>query len=541
MGASLRALRALVLLAGFYLLGLVLVAVLAGVDFGAYTAGLRGFALLKLIAVTGVLAVPIVRGMFMLRTPKGEPVPGVPVGPEQEPVLWRAVREVAEQVGTRAPDEIVLTSDVNAAVSEDSRLLGLLPGTRRLYLGLPLMTGLDEMQLRAVLAHEMGHYANFDTRLTPLIARGRAQLTRTVAHFHERADAKVSKERARQEEKAQKRIAKGKKAHEVDTSGQGATYRAMAKIYTAYGRFYLRATRSSGRRQELAADLASVRVAGRDAAASALREFNALGPAHEFYMDSYATLGLGADLLPRPGQVFGGLRSLLDARTGELDDMRRELPTEPADPYDSHPPLAERVARIEALPDDGRSHADARPALELLSAPEAAQTALEQAVLTPQALALKRVDWPELVHESMTRYVDRGAQDIREAFAAEGAAAADGSDRGPDLAAVLDAVDADPDLRWRVADRFPKSEEAAAATGRTAREFARPVVRRLLGQLATVELTARATARWELSWSDPAALRYPSEEFEEQLRSALEAAAADRCDTEPLRKLVLAK
>lgn len=36
------------------------------------------------------------------------------------------------------------------------------------------MAGLDEMQLRAVLAHEMGHYANLDTRLTPLIARGRA-------------------------------------------------------------------------------------------------------------------------------------------------------------------------------------------------------------------------------------------------------------------------------------------------------------------------------------------------------------------------------
>ncbi|MFD0268645.1 M48 family metallopeptidase [Streptomyces sp. NPDC127106] len=540
MGASLRALRALVLLAGFYLLGLVLLALLAGVDLGAYTAGLRGLGLLKLIAVTGVLAIPIVRGMLMLRTPKEDPVPGVPVGPEQEPVLWQTVREIAEQVGTRAPDEIVLVADVNAAVSEEPRLLGLLPGPRRLYLGLPLMTGLDEMQLRAVLAHEMGHYANFDTRLGALIARGHAQLTRTVAHFHERAAAKVAKERARQEKQAEKRIAKGKKAHDVDTRFDGATHRAMAKVYTAYGRFYMRATLSSARRQELSADLASVKVAGRDAAASALRELNALGRAHKFYMDAYATLGLNVHLLPRPGQVFGGLGSLLDARSAELDEMRRELPTEPADPYDSHPPLAERVALIEALPDDARGHADARPSLALLSNPEAAQTALEQAVLTPQALALKRVDWPDLVHESMTVYADRGAQDVRDAFAAEGARPADDSGRGPDLMTVLDAIDADPALRWRIADRYPKSEEAAAATGRTAREFARPVVRRLLGRLVTVELTARATARWELSWSDPATLRYPSEEFEEQLKSALEAAAADQCDTEPLRKLVLA-
>ncbi len=410
------------------------------------------------------------------------------------------------------------------------------------------MTGFDEMQLRAVLAHEMGHYANLDTRLTPLIARGRAQLIRTVRHFHERADAKVAKERARQEKKAEQRLAKGRTAREVDTSGEGATYRAMAAIYMAYGNFYQRATLAGARRQELAADLAAVEVAGRDSAASALRELNALGPAHDFYMDSYATLGLGAELLPPPGEVFGGLRRLLDARSAELDDLRRDLPTEPTEPYDSHPALAERVARIEALPDDGRGGQTARPALALLSDPGAAQAALEQAVLTPQTLALKRVDWPELVHASMTRYVSQGSQEIRDAFAAEGVAAVTavegaegaGTGTGRGLGAVLDAIDADPALRWRLADRFPKSEEAAAATGRTAREFARPVVRRALNQLVTVELTARTTARWELSWSDPAALCYPSDDFEQQLKSALDAATADSCDTEPLRKLVLA-
>lgn len=531
MGASLRALRALVLLAGFYLLGVVLLAALAGADYAVIT-WLGGPIVLKLLIVSVVLAIPIVRGLFMLRTPKGEPPAGVTVTEAQEPLLWQAVRDVAQQVGTRAPDEIVLIDEVNAAVAEDAKLLGLRPGTRRLYLGLPLMTGLDEMQLRAVLAHEMGHYANFDTRLTPLIARGRAQLIRTIAHFHERADKKVAKEQAKQEKKDEKRIAKGKEAKGVDTTGEGATYRAMAKIYTAYGNFYLRATRSASRRQELAADLAAVRVAGRDAAASALRELNVLDSAHDFYMSSYATLGVGAGLLPRPGEIFGGLRRLLDARSADLEDLRRELPTEPTSPYDSHPALAERVARIEALPDDGRGGQAAPAALALLSDADAALAALERVVLTPEALALKRVDWEDLVHESMTLYVGRGAEEIREAFAAEGA--------GPGLAALLDAVDADPAVRWRIADRFPKSEEAAAATGRAAREFTRPVLRRALNQLVTVELTARGAARWQLSWSDSAALRYGADDFEDQLELALDAAVADRPDTESLRKLVLA-
>ncbi len=159
----------------------------------------------------------------------------------------------------------------------------------------------------------------------------------------------------------------------------------MAKVYRAYGHFYLRATLASSRRQELAADLAAARIAGRDATASALRELPALSSAFDFYMNAYATLGVGAGLLPPPGEVFGGVRHLLAARADELEELRRDLPTEPASPYDSHPPIAERVARLEALPDDGRAwrgparlwtcSADARAAME----------AVEKAVLTPEA------------------------------------------------------------------------------------------------------------------------------------------------------------
>ncbi|MCX4527737.1 M48 family metalloprotease [Streptomyces sp. NBC_01551] len=534
MGASLRALRALVLLAGFYLLGLVLLAALAAADWAGFT-WLHGPVAAKVLIVTVVLAIPIVRGMFMLRTPDPDPLPGIAVTDEHEPALWAAVREIAEQVGTRAPDEILLIDEVNAAVSEDARLLGLRPGTRRLYVGLPLMAGLDEMQLRAVLAHEMGHYANLDTRLTPLIARGRAQLIRTVAHFHERADDKVAKERAKQEKKAGKRLAQGKKAKEIDTTGEGAMYRAMAAIYTAYGKFYLRASLSGARRQELAADLAAVRIAGRDATASALRELNALDAAHDFYLRCYATIGLGSSLMPPAGQFFGGFRTMLAARHDELDGARTELSDEPASPYDSHPALAERVARIEALPDDGRAGqpGTARPSLELLADADASVAALEPAVLNPTLLTMERVSWEELVHAAMLGHSGRRASAVQEALAAEGVA-------DPGLAAALDAIDADPTLRWRLADRFPKSEEAAAATGRVAREFARPVVRRALGRLVEGELIERGVARWQLSWSRSATLGYPAGDFTDRLDEALDAAVADQSDTEPLRKLVLA-
>ncbi|MFD8583350.1 M48 family metallopeptidase [Streptomyces californicus] len=572
MGPTPRAARALVLLAGFYLLGLFLLAALAAADWAAAVHTPGPFAL-KVFIVSAVLALPIVRGMFMLRTPPYEDVPGVRVDESREPRLWQTVRDIAQQVGTRAPDEILLTGDVNAAVSEDSRLLGLAGGTRRLRIGLPLMTGLSESGLRAVLAHEMGHYGNADTRLAAISERGRVHVLRTVAHFEERAGAKVSKERARQEKKAAAAVAKGRKAKEVDTTGTGVTYRAMARLYTAYGKFYLRATLSGSRRAEFAADVAAARIAGRDATSSALREIPVIDAAHDFYLNCYATLGVDAGLLPPPGEFLGGFRHLLAARHAELDALRGELPTEPVSPYDSHPPIAERVARIEALPDDGRASDPVRPSLSLLADADRSFAAVEETVLTPAALGLRRLDWPELVHAAMSVQTERSAQRFG-ALALGTAAGEDTSPRGTDggggtpghgadarpgadadadrtsrpeadpegdgagaatLGALLDAIDAG--ALWRIAERLPRSAEAAAAHGRAAREFARPQLRAGLSQLVSAEYLRQGRARWQLSWAESAALELPYGHVDE-LPAALEAAVADRPDTGPLRALL---
>src|SRR5260370_42627074 len=47
-------------------------------------------------------------------------------------------------------------------------------------LGLPLMQILSVTQLRAVLAHEFGHYYGGDTRLGPLVYNMRGSIGRTI-------------------------------------------------------------------------------------------------------------------------------------------------------------------------------------------------------------------------------------------------------------------------------------------------------------------------------------------------------------------------
>ncbi|MGC9535437.1 M48 family metallopeptidase [Streptomyces sp. UG1] len=528
MGATLGATRALVLLAGFYLLGFILLGALVAIDWAA-AQSTTGTAYLKIWIVSALLAFPIVQGMFTLRAPRSEDPGGVRVTDQEEPELWALVRSLAEQTGTRAPDEIHLVAEVNAAVSEDARLLGLRPGKRRLLIGLPLMTGLSEPQLTAVLAHEFGHYSNHDTRLSAINRRGWTQVTRTVAALHERSAKKAAKEQARLEKKEARRVAKGKEAREVDSGFAGLSYRLAAVPFKAYGHLYIRGMLGTMRQQEYAADLAAARIAGRDATSSALREIPVLDAAFGFYMQSYATLGTSAGMLPPPGEVFGGLRHLLAARAGELAEMRRSVPREEPSAYDSHPPIADRIARIEQLPYDGRGLAGARPALALLTDPARAFVEVEHAALSPAARQLRRAaDWPQLVHASMAQYAAESAEPFRQAV--RDVHGGDGS-----LQATLDAIDAG--RLWQMAERLPTSEEAASATGRAAREFARPGIRTALSGLVSDELVRRGWAHWELSWTESAKLRMP-DGYEEWLKSALDAAVADVPDTRALRQLL---
>ncbi|MCX3059452.1 M48 family metallopeptidase [Streptomyces beihaiensis] len=516
MGSTLRAARALILLLGFYLIGFILLGALGALDWGLVSGGHVGVGVMKLVILSVIVAIPVVQGLFVIRSPKFEPPAGVRVDEHAEPRLWAAVRRLAEQTGTRAPDEIYLVAEVNAAVHEESRLLGLRSGRRVLLIGVPLLTGLDEAQLMGVLAHEFGHYSNADTRLGAINRRGFEQISRTVTTLMGRAEAK----------RAQK-TADGEASPDADSGQAGLSYRLAAKPFIWYGAFYVRSMRGAMRRAEFAADHTAARIAGRDAVASALREIPVLDTAFGFYLNSYATLGTGAGLLPPPGEFYGGLRHLLSARHDELDKLRRELPQEEPSPYDTHPPIAERVARIEQLADDGRAATASGPGTGLLADPAAAFAAVEQVSLTPRALAMRRAeDWPQLVHASMTTYAANSAEPLREAVRA--VRGGDGS-----LADTLAAVDAG--TLWQIADHLPKSEEAAAATGRAAREFARPRLRAMLSALVTGELIGQGAARFELSWTGPAELRM-ADGLAERVEQALDAAVADVPDTSGLRQ-----
>ncbi|WP_167449974.1 M48 family metallopeptidase [Streptomyces hyaluromycini] len=564
-GTPLRAALVLGLLLGFYVLALLLLVALAVLD--VFLARDGSFTLMAVEGYLGSLAIAwcVVRVVLLSRGPGDgqDEVPGVSPAPQEQPELWRRVRDLAERVGTRPPTEIRVIPGANAMVREDARWLGLAAGERRLFLGVALLIGLPDDELDAVLAHELGHYAHDDTRLGGLLWALHGRLLHTTHTLRQRAAREEAEEQARAAARAARRRAAGKPPPVKREPTRGPDH-YLALVFSGYARLCLRLTEAVSRRQEYAADLVAARIAGRDTTAAALRRIPVLDAADDLYLREYALMGRDAGLLPPEGQFHGGLALLLadPARRADLEAWARgplpEVVPEERSPYDSHPPTADRIAVLEALPDDGRAATlPRRPALALLREPERLLARLERAVLSRETLSWRRVPWAELPaqtrRESWAREAGPLLGAMAQAAGARGAAASgathldhlgrvdhldhhDHHDHHDHLGRLLDLVD--HGLLYDIAGRLPRSEQAGRSSGRAARESARTAFRSALRQLALLTALDTGLCRWELCWSGPPLRAVAPVQFTEALEEALDHAVADPPGTGPLRALL---
>ncbi|HZM81730.1 MAG TPA: M48 family metallopeptidase [Candidatus Limnocylindrales bacterium] len=355
-----RAFLSLIMLLGFLFVAVLLFAAVGGLAIWLAVVA-PAIVALKItlplfVALVGGAGVAIWRALRA----KHEPMPGVTITPQQAPRLWEEVRGLSRAAGTRAPDEIRIVADVNAAVSEHSKLLGIISGRRYLYLGMPLLQALSLGQMRAVLAHELGHYSGSHSRLGAVAYRGRLAIAGTV--------------------------------------GRIGRMNPIGWAFKLYGMLYLLVDNAVSRRQELEADAAAVRVAGKRAAIGALTEVSVAAMAYDFYLGRYVAPGTEFGLLP--DNIFAGFTHLVAERQDELAELRKDAPDrEQGSKWDTHPPLAVRIAAIQALPDSPVAE-DPRPAIGLLPDIDALGRALQQLVVETRNRRV--MSWPEFTAMTAT-------------------------------------------------------------------------------------------------------------------------------------------
>jgi Zn-dependent protease with chaperone function len=337
-----RAAVSLLLLLGFYALILGAAACLLVAPILVLVAAFHSH-LLLLVPVCWVPAGLLVMSVFTTRRPVFAP-PGLRLQKEQAPALFALIDDLAVRAGTAPPTEVFLDVVPNLAVTEAGSAFR---SRRVLIVGVPLLYLLGVDELRAGIAHELGHFAGGDTRLTTFSMQTHA-LFASVLDAVERNPFRV-----------------GTMHYSVE-SGLAIAQGLGHLLVKGYSHLYMRITRPISRRQELAADALSAKLVGSRTTAAALEQIAIAAPLYQLYLDEEVRLAVKEGAMP--SDVAAGFQRL---RTRLLDGERGQafinhVRTEATDVYDTHPALVDRLRSLEGGPEATEQH-DTRRATVLVN------------------------------------------------------------------------------------------------------------------------------------------------------------------------------
>jgi hypothetical protein len=373
-----------------------------------------------------------------------------------------------------------------------------------MMVGVPLMMALRPAQLDAVLAHELGHYGNRDTRLGGLVGRTRQSVLSALRAANLRGRFELP----------------------------GAA--VFVAIFRSYAKVVLRVTQGASRVQEFAADRVAAQIAGSGNVIAALRDLRVIDTAFDFYLERYVAPGLQFGLMPTPPEVFGGFTALLaePKRQAELDDVRQSPRKESADPYDSHPPMAERIAALEAL-SDNRSTPDTSEvrAIAILRDPADALARVALRTLQKEVAGKQPVPWDVLAQAAGMHRADERAGPLL-------AVVSRMTGRPADLVSFTGLVAAG--RLNEILDALPRNEAAqrTGATGRVAREHAKTELASMVSGWIAGHLVRTGRARWAHSWANIEGELQMPPEYRAELDAAIDALVAVRPDGTRLGNLV---
>jgi Zn-dependent protease with chaperone function len=306
-----RAVTALLLVLGFYSLALALAGILLWFPYYELK-HFTGFGdtLHWRVALNCVTAAGIILWSMLPRRDRFE-APGPKVDAGQNPRLFIEISAIAQALKQRMPDDVYLTAEVNAWVAHRGGMLGF--GRRRvLALGMPLMTLLTVSQFRAVLAHEFGHYHRGDTVLAPWIYQTRSAILRTLGELEKRKSV-------------------------------------LSFLFNWYGHLFVHITQAISRAQEFAADELAARLGGAKALTEGLKQLHMGEFVWGSYLEHEVFPVFAAGYRPPVSMGFARFMQVPGVRIAANQNLEWILSSGDANPLDSHPPLAARIAALTQL------------------------------------------------------------------------------------------------------------------------------------------------------------------------------------------------
>lgn len=259
--------------------------------------------------------------------------PGERLDLEAHPRLRELLDEVAEAIGTRPVDSVYLTPGTDVAVFERGGLWRQLRGEteRCLILGVGVLDGFTLGPLRAVLAHEYGHFQNRDTAGGGLALAVRRSLY-TMAHG-------------------------------LATGGAATGFNPAWLFLNGFHRVFMRISQGASRLQEVMADRWAAFAYGAENFERGLR--HVIARSVRFSATANLCLRAAAEKKTVPQSVYVPWPVSPEIEGKIEQAIEATIEAEPS-PYDSHPSPRDRFAWVAALDAPASNDPDdERPAWEL--------------------------------------------------------------------------------------------------------------------------------------------------------------------------------
>ena len=344
---------------------------------GAGKDGFWGFVIAICAAFLGVF---MLKGLFFMK--RGSTEGMVEITAQQQPRLFDFLHKLADRAGAPRPHKVFVSARVNAAVFYDLSVVNLLfPSRKNLEIGLGLVNSLSLGELRAVLAHEFGHFA----QRAMAVGRWVYVAQQIAAHLVARRDAFD-------------KFLQGLSRFDIRIAWVGwilqvIVWSIRSVVDTAFG-LLLIVERALSREMEMQADLVAVSLTGSDALIHALHKLQSADDSWDralgFAFGEKADKRYVRDLFAVQTRIAGRMREILnDPSYGQVPELPVEHPAEhrvfkaelaqPPQMWLTHPLNHEREANAKRR--YVRAPIDERSAWDLFMAPEVLREQLSAKVL----------------------------------------------------------------------------------------------------------------------------------------------------------------
>jgi heat shock protein HtpX len=335
----------------------------------AFTSAEHPPAQLGLLVLGGIIVGATILWSLVPRREKFE-APGLLLEPPAHPRLFAELQAIAAALNEPLPREVYLVGQVNAFVADRGGIMGF--GSRRVMgIGLPLLSSLTVSEMRAVLAHEFAHYYSGDTRMGPWVYKTQSAMIRAFRNIGSLGEL-----------------------------GRIAALQFMNMVATFilkwYFIFFLRVINFVSRKKEYRADELACLVAGAEPLVQGLRKIHGASMAWGPYWNSEVVPVLNQGCKPAIADGFSRFLAAPQIEEQVTKGIEKEIEEGKTEPYDTHPPLRNRIAAIEKLNAEP-GEKDKELAISLLEQPEAAELQfLELANPSLAKNSLRQVGWDEI-------------------------------------------------------------------------------------------------------------------------------------------------